>query len=1749
MNNRYNWSKIKHDLKVNFIVPDFQQYSTNAFTGVDFDKGLEIFRYVLEKRLPNHDETKSVFEALQLYANSTQDKSVLEKIVHNYEIYIKKLFDIMQSPFPPGQALGFGYNQLFDKLLVVASNRTQPTIRNDFFDSDSSSGVKKAKFQSTYFNSLLTDNTGFGKSLHSSYHIRNLKIHNDPSIDTRKIPYFITDFLNSYLYFTFKYYNELIAVIPPDNLTPPTTVTILNLASLSGGAYNPDIENEVKRDNIIQTIENKLKDYDVLFIEGEEGIGKTTILHQFIDKHPDNCFAYFIDGKDSSTYTNLSILKALCNQIHFVNKDRELEEEVSTYNYNNEDWLKNYFNSERIKAKPNRIFYFIIDGFDEVSQDRQNEIKEFVLDNLPYGKENFKLLLSGKQNKNLVKQGCQYDKFDITLLSESESIAIFGDIATKEQLQEINKACKNNAGKIVFFRNLIKQGSIPIENIIDNLSSNLASFYQYLWDNTTISDNSKMILSVIAFQDEKYGINNIATLLKLSERQVIDALQVIPFVKKNTRGTYEFIFDSFIDFTKNKLSNYQKKIDSVVIDYLLRDFNSIDSLIRLPEMYKKTGKKDDLMKLLSDERWKQLLNSTEKISVVTRVSNVTLDAIQDETENKYIPSILKYSVLKSSLKELSRTTVWQYEIAASLVLEDYIDAQNLANIAFLKEDRLKMFASIARAYTERKEAVPQKIQKNIQDLYDDIDASKDFKNIKESAVEIASLLMYSNSKLAFRLIEDLSGTISDNDNAFDWALAQISLSAHSDLENLGDVSKEDINTKVYSKIRNPKIKEFADAILYLSENQTAEQIIERTNQLESTSQKMFLIRNWIGNNYKDDCIAQIIELGLKLVVDKSDQYVPKSSDYKIFAMPLPSLNDKDKAYELIEKIEQYTASIEVNSGRNDLLAIKLFIARTLCNFEFDKGEEKLLHIYTEIEEISDLAMRCTCFAIYANEATKIENTHQDQNLDMYLEAARKAIKDNIDEILEQTASHFEIVQSIITNLVRLYPNDAINICQKLNKSVDRDNAFLESLATYLKQGIEKIDIDIVDKLLDSIVDLDIQKIAISEIINRLVGVDDNEKSCLTNFYKYFDKVDDLFDNRTKCLLYVKIISILEQNVQNHPTTCNKIYQTWNELEKSVYKIELGFEIAYNAAFLKNTDFAKNILRAAKDEKNAPDLLLDSPNTAEVFNMVIELTLRVFVGLIYKDNYENKDIENIEKLIASLPSERQQMRLWGTLILKIIPESRDDVFPKKLITSYIIPKLAKIKNKNERISAILENIVVLYFNDASLPVLSQLPNQKLRDLALSRICKYLFTKCLPDDVCEDDSKGYAIDYTITLKILDMLSLMENDYFIAYQVIELRKSILSKQTKISSQQRIDIKNQFEKIANTKLPDLNNIKHTGYQLLVKFNALAIQSKSRWEEWDTLLQEIEKIPNLSDRIFMWDSVAELLPNEFMKQKQDLINLALESSYKLPSFLDTVGRIEMIFFTLYRKYVTGVGLKPLLEYFVKFVNSNPHSPFLRENYKNILDVAHSTDPEIAKTLVNSFDKDTARLNTGAYLGNHLNLLDFQAKLEKKLRSNESEQTLLENNPKFFNKIIEKKLARLNASKSAGDNLYPRDLVYQLIMASQYSIHESHFTFSYFIERLVLMYENTDESKKLIRKSFTELLEVCNIIKLLSIRNADKIRSLLDLLSTDIKENNTEELDNETQEEILKYHNKGKTAEEISVFFEIDLKIVNNLIS
>ncbi|MCU0391180.1 MAG: hypothetical protein MUE81_08685 [Thermoflexibacter sp.] len=1313
--------------------------------------------------------------------------------------------------------------------------------------------------------------------------------------------------------------------------------------------------------------------------------------------------------------------------------------------------------------------------------------------------------MTGKENQDLIQNGNKPNtkSWEMPPLTVSEARQVFRKNISESEFSEINTICKNNAGKLVFIRNLVTIHGITLQNILDNISNNdMESIFRFLWDrySNQEDDLQQMILATIAFQQIKYPLNKIAKILAKSESDIQNSINEIPFVQRNNRGEYEFIFEGVRRFIAKKLSKYKPTIDNTVIDYLLKNQNTEEALINLPEMYKETGRYEDIIKLLSGDKWKTLLKESESISIVKRVCDIALEASQKDLESKNIPLVLKYSTLKSSLKELSQTRIWQQEIAANLVLEDYISAITLADLAFLKEDRLKLFAFIAKSQVQRKQEVTPSLIKKINDLYDLID----FKVLGKKTVEIASLLIYSIPKLAFRLIETLSGTegVGDNDNAFDWALAQISFSSY-ELTDREDLSKEDIDSKIYSKIRNSKIKDFAEGILFISANQSIEGIKNKIAELENTSQKLFLLRNWILKNREHDNIVDVIEMGIELVVDKSDRYVPNANDFKIFATPLPYIKDKIKTSAIIEKIEKNVSSIEKNSNRIDLLQINLLIAQSLYAIESSKGEEKLSKIYDNISKLSDLAVKATCLSMYANTAKNI------QGGDFYADIANKDISDSIDNILNQTAQHYEIVKDIIINLVKPYTETTFNICKKLNNSNYRDNAFLESLSVYLKrQSLNDINFDFVGQFFNQITDLDIKEIALYEIIDRLKLEDElsiqEKEGYIAYFQDYFNQIDDLIDNKSKAMLYVKVIYIM-QNYENQKErqeiVIKKLKKSWGDMEISADKIELGFEIAYEASFLKDKCLAYEFIKLAKEVKEL--FLLDSPNTVGVYYLCIELTVRLLASFIYKSDKPEEDIEKLKNLIDVLPSENYKIKAWSVLILKMASRTSEEL-PKKIIREYVLPSLSKIKSKPERIEIIIEIAPVLYLFNALIPELKELPNSRLKDIFLSRIVVFLMTKCVPDDPCNDEDEGYDIDYNSLQKVVNLIKLMSNDYAISHYISEVRKCINSKKTKISNQQKISLKETIENIANTKLPDKINIKHIGYQVLVKGYALSTLSISKKKDWEAILEEAEKVPNLSDQIYLWISIATLMPNkhELEGLRKELIEKAHTKSYELPSFLDTLNRIGFLLSILAQKKIQGINIKDYFNKFIQVQQNKESYTQLHDTYKNILDAMHMIDPEIAKSMVTVIDSDSARRNTGAYLSNRLEFLNFQEKNGKQLYSKSNlgkEKELIGKNTHYLDIMTEKNLAILNGTKRISDERDPKDLLFKLEYAAEKSIYDSYNSYLYFIERLVIKFENSNDSERVIRKSFSELINVCELIKLFAIHNSEKIKSLFDL--------------------------------------------------
>ena len=93
---------------------------------------------------------------------------------------------------------------------------------------------------------------------------------------------------------------------------------ITTLYTLSATAPDLPVDRElIPRDVELNQIEEKLKNNTVVFVDGEEGIGVTTLLALFAQKHSFNCISYFYSGLVRTEAEPEFIKQSLFEQLHF----------------------------------------------------------------------------------------------------------------------------------------------------------------------------------------------------------------------------------------------------------------------------------------------------------------------------------------------------------------------------------------------------------------------------------------------------------------------------------------------------------------------------------------------------------------------------------------------------------------------------------------------------------------------------------------------------------------------------------------------------------------------------------------------------------------------------------------------------------------------------------------------------------------------------------------------------------------------------------------------------------------------------------------------------------------------------------------------------------------------------------------------------------------------------------------------------------------------------------------------------------------------------------------------------------------------------------------------------------------------------------------------------------------------------------------------------------------------------------------
>ena len=708
---------------------------------------------------------------------------------------------------------------------------------------------------------------------------------------------------------------------------------IISLARISGIPKTPiDL---VSRDSIINSIETTLKQNDVVFIEGDSGIGKSTLLLDFTWQNSLSAISHFIEINYRYTFSYECLIENLYRQIYFYCKNEEFDEDqlVDTSLFNSISGL--LFKKIKGSSKP---LYFVFDGLEQISESELDSLTS-IFDSLPFGKAKF--IFTG------TKEGLTSLFGSKKLKTKEVSISNFGlnetklylkDICSEEsKLQELHKLSDKGFPQKLKEIKLLCIENGGVDNFLNSTEiSEKTDFLKLLWAKVNVNDKPQNdLLSLIAFNDTQIRINTISAILKIEVNVLREKINELPFIEI-LEDVIQFKSETFRKFARNKLKDFEDRINFLLIEYYEENSTTDDSIFNLAQLYQKAKRWEKLTKFYSIDAFIHIVDKYQTMGNVNSQIAQGFDASKKNHSGKFNEAYIRFALHKSSAKELEKNNLWESEIEARMAVGDYDQALILANSAFLKEDRLKLLAILAKQRKIKDLDEDKNLIDQIKILYEQLDLSK----IQQKAFEIAGLLVYSCFELAIDLVEKLSNNTASK-NSLDYAFAYLSLSA-TDANKRNKRQIVDIDV-LNAKIQDSDVKNLTNALNFLSGDFSAKQIVENVKELSKFSHKLFLLKSWIANNAENDDVGYAIKYTLEEIVKTSIENVPNATSLSEIAKPLPKIKKQSEIEQLILLFDAQKNTID--RPTKDFITLQLTIAEALAIFDHDKAKDRIFDVY------------------------------------------------------------------------------------------------------------------------------------------------------------------------------------------------------------------------------------------------------------------------------------------------------------------------------------------------------------------------------------------------------------------------------------------------------------------------------------------------------------------------------------------------------------------------------------------------------------------------------------------------------------------------------------------------------------------------------------------------------------------------------------------------------------------------------------
>jgi hypothetical protein len=1406
----------------------------------------------------------------------------------------------------------------------------------------------------------------------------------------------------------------------------------------------PVVIDEIKRESIQRTIDaNFSEGAKIIVLSGKNGIGKTTIMGQFVKEHRRECVTLFVDPTNQVSFIFESIVRDLYRQIFFVLNLKEPEniEDVGPSDLTAKLQLLQYKHK-----RDGLVLYFVVDGLGELSEDN-TYVTEDILKLMPFAFDSYRFIFSSESGKIKRALGkAKYEEIQVTMLSDEEAGKLLPGVAVSD-VRDMVRIFGGAPEQMVVIKRLLDSGMTP-EEIMQDCNPKNEGLFEKEWSNIQPKIlGHEDLISILAFSKQGLCVADLSVMAQCDEITARRIIEQITFLKL-CDDSVGFFSVGIKEFCQQKMSFSKNRAISLIIDFL----KNSESMQRanIAEYYETIDAYAEIIALFDRDYLSGLISQNSGVAELSKQVRIGLKASKKIMSEK---DMFRFAFLKSLIHGVTVSGVKKNELECYLKEDEFSAAIELISTCEAAEEKIQLLAVFARHQKDRKGSVDDDLTAQIKDIYQRL--SPEYMAV-EKVIDISADLFPVFPDMAIKLINKSDSGGGGGANKSEYAFFKFSLETiRRDEKSLRSLLEE-------TESLGNKKKEALGALALFKEGTPAEKVLQSVTAYEDSGDAIFFLRNWIKQYPESRDVSTLVDRLLSLVVETTEYYANAS----VYADAVSVLRYvcKSEGNLIIEKINPQLDTLKARGPTLDYvrLAFNIALFERKHGVASDRLEKLKDYVLNDIEDKS-VALSALCMLPTLNDESNVIGAEFFLELD--------AVKKNLFyQIKSSTAEHESILKDAIVMEAEVNLDNAVNWSNDLNTKRRRDYA----LYAVIKKSCEVGRYQSIDKacyLIRKLNDNNLKSKAYLALLSAVVKLDKVSRSDYKKIVKTRNKIKN---NPELCRINSLLVQIAKKTNDNGDRNLPEIIKSldlaWQGVDGDWIKIDIAFKL-HNDLYSTDKKIATEYkLKAIELLKNSN---ITCAGSASSFVSAIDLATRAFMFLCKSRLNSESDQARLELLIekipGSIPRIKQFCRLASALHLAGVGNSVANIVDRR-----IIPELNQLgaSYTKEYCVAFYWAAPILYvyskeiFDNYVEPIMS---DQILCDSIYEWISQYIVRKCMLGDPYDSvKNKKGSFTYKEIYELIGLAKRFNEDSGIYFTLKKIEKFIypMLKNGQLSEAQINSIISDIEGLINSSFENPEYIAHEGYKVCAEAILLKLKKNKQEQEWESLCRRAECIPVLSDEIYVLGSLAESIPASMSDKKRELLTRSVKKVEQLPSGIDRLGRYQFLASVgqdINRGYVKEFLKKAVV------LSTNEDSEIYEEKRHALIDAAYSMDKEFAEGLSVMLDNDPARKKII-----EKNISDKRREKREEEDWNECnsvKDALLDRGPS----IAWDMLARMNAANYSKSKLF--DVKKYLVNVAEHDEDEFYPLASFYIHLVGGSYNFGGVMDKSVRPLFHGMIE------------------------------------------------------------------------